>query len=286
MNQSERILIPLFERFIKDTYKGRRLKADGSRIKNQTVRNYEYILDYLKEFEVIEDKPIRIKTINGTNKRIFLAEKKYWKKFYLGFTNYLYTKKAFHDNYVGMVIKIIRIFFNYLNKDLGIRTGEFYKDFYVSREDVPIITLLPDQLQFLINDSEFDRQLTPALKKSKDIFVFGCTVALRVSDLFSIQFNDILSYGQAYYLPVKTIKTGTEVRIKLPEYAIRIAKKFRLASKKRNQLFPPIPRTRFNNHLKQIAELAGWTEEIGKFRNRRGKAFEEAFRRGSGRRRL
>lgn len=73
---------------------------------------------------------------------------------------------------------------------------------------MPIITLLPEQLQFLICNAEFGAKLPKTLQKAKDVFIFGCTVALRVSDLFSIKFNDIERVGNFYYLPAKTIKTN------------------------------------------------------------------------------
>ena len=153
---------------------------------------------------------------------------------------------------------------------MGITTGIFYKNFYVCREDVPIVTLLPEQLQFLMNNISFEEQLDKSLQKAKDIFVFGCTVALRASDLFAVRFTDIECMGTCYYLPVKTIKTGIVVRIKLPAYAMAIIEKFKTGSKGRKTIFPPIPRTRFNNQLKAIAELAGWTNDTGRQRTKRG----------------
>jgi integrase len=278
MTTKEYALLPLFEKFIQYSYKGKRLKPDGNRIKPQTVDNYQYVLRYLREYETEYGIELRIKVINSSNKRIFIAERNYWKKFYLQFTNFLYQRKNCYDNYVGTVIKTIRIFFNFLNKDIGISTGVFYKSFYVCREEVPIVTLLPGQLQFLINDAGFDEQLNRPLQKAKDIFVFGCTVALRVSDLFAIRFSDIERMGAHYYLPVKTIKTGTAVRIKLPAYAIAIIEKFSGTARGRKTIFPPIPRTRFNNQLKAIAELAGWVNDMGRLRTKRGVHFKNAGR--------
>ena len=276
MQTKEYTLLPLFEKFIQYSYKGKRLKPDGSRIKPQTVDNYQYVLRYLQEYEGEYSMILRIKVINGNNKRLFMAEHSYWKKFYLQFTGFLYQKKNCFDNYVGTVIKTIRIFFNFLNKDMGINTGVFYKNFYVCREEVPIVTLMPEQLQFLINDTGFDKQLSRSLQKAKDIFVFGCTVALRVSDLFAIKFTDIERMGPNYYLPVKTIKTGTAVRIKLPAYAIDIVEKFRNTARGRKAVFPPLPRTRFNNQLKAIAEMAGWISDMDRLRTKRGIYFKNA----------
>jgi len=270
MSTKEYALTPLFDKFLKYSYKGRRLKADGSKIKPQTIDNYVYVLRYLQEYEKEYNITLRIRVMNGYNKRTFIAERNYWKKFYNQFTDFLYTKKDCFDNYVGTVIKVIRIFFNFLNKEMSIQTGEFYKSFYICKEDVPIITLMPEQLQFLICDTAFEEKLSKSLQKAKDVFVFGCTVALRVSDLFAIKFTDIERVGDAYYLPVKTIKTSTAVRIKLPDYAIAIIKKFKAAARNRKTIFPPIPRTRFNNQIKDIAELAGWTNDTGRQRKKRG----------------
>jgi integrase len=273
MKLKEQPLLPLFEKFIQDSNKGRRLKADGNLIKPQTIRNYRFVLRYLQEYEQNFKIVLRVRIFTGSNKRIFLAEKKYWKTFYTNFTNFLYNNKKCFDNYVGTVIKIIKMFFNYMNKDLGIITGDFYKSFYVCREEIPIITLLPEQLQFLINNKAFSEGLSGPLQKSKDIFVFGCTVALRISDLFSIKFSDIEQLGQAYYLSVKTKKTGKMLRIKLPEYAIQIIEKFKKTANGRKTIFPPMAAARFNIHLKLMAESAGWSKELGKCRSKRGVAF-------------
>lgn len=274
MSNKEYLVVPLFQQFIKASYKGNRVKPDGSRIKKQTVDNYGYVLRYLQEFEIVQGEPVRIRVIKGENKRLFNSERNYWRKFYERFTHFLYHKKNCFDNYVGTVIKTIRIFFNWLNWEKGIKTGDFYKSFYVCYEEVPIITLMPEQLQFLINDSTFHDSLSGPLRKAKDVFVFGCTVALRVSDLFNIKFSDVEKIGPATYLPVKTIKTGAIVRIKLPAYAVEIVAQFRRQARNRKTIFPPIPRTRFNNQIKAIAAAAGWQQETGKQRTKRGIASE------------
>lgn len=270
MSSKEYPLLPLFEKFIRFSYSGNRLKPDGSRIKRQTVDNYVYVLRYLKEYECKHALVLRVRVMTGYNKRTHATERNYWKKFYKQFTDFLYVEKNCFDNYVGNVVKVLRIFFHFLNKDLLIPTGDYYKSFYVCKEEVPIVTLLPAQLQFLICDAAFEKSLSISLQKAKDIFVFGCTVGLRVSDLFSIKFNDVERVNQLVYLPVKTIKTGAQVRIKLPDYAVAIIDKFKRAAKGRKCIFPPIPRTRFNNQIKEIAALAGWTKDVGRQRTKRG----------------
>ncbi|HMJ46879.1 MAG TPA: tyrosine-type recombinase/integrase [Ferruginibacter sp.] len=277
MKTKEYYMTKLFDRFLKDSYKGKRLKANGNRIKHQTIRNYEYVLSYLVMFEQKQQAPIRIRVFKGNNKREFLTEKKYWAKFYQDFTSFLYKEKNCYDNYVGMITKTIRVFFGYLNRELGIVTGDFYKSFYVCQEEIPIITLMPEQLNFLINDNQFKHSLSRPLEKARNIFIFGCTVGLRISDLFVTKFSDIEYTGGCYYLPVKTIKTASRVRIKLPGYAMDIIREFRKSAKGRKTIFPPVPPTRFNNQIKSLAELAGWTHQISKTRNKRGRSEETLF---------
>lgn len=263
-------LCPLFQKFINDSYKGIRLKPDGSRIKKQTIKNYEYVLAYLQGYETLSGQTIRIRQLKGHNTKEFLHEKLYWKKFYQGFCQYLYSHRKCYDNYVGTVIKIIKAFFNYLNTELGLLAGNFYKSFHVYREDIPIITLLPEQLQFLINNRSFADSLSKPLTKALYIFIFGCTTGLRISDLFTICYTDITRTERGFYLPVCTKKTQTRVILKLPAYAMEIVEKFRAISRGRKTIFPPIPNTRFNNQVKTIAELAGWTTLLPKSRSRKG----------------
>ena len=270
MTTKEYALVPLFEKFIKYSYNGKRLKPDGNRIKPQTVDNYVYVLNYLREYQLQHDTVLRIKVIRSNNRRLLLAERNYWKKFYLQFTNYLYFKRNFYDNYVGTVIKIIRNFFSFVNTEFDIATGAYYKSFFVCKEEIPVITLMPRQLHFLITNKEFEESLSRPLKKAKDIFVIGCTIAFRVSDLFALRFTDIEQVEDHYYIQARTIKTGAIVRIKLPNYAVAIINKFQSKARKRQTIFPPVPLTRFNNQLKAIAGLAGWTNIVRKERSKRG----------------
>ena len=274
MQNKEWMLVPLFNQFIKESYSGKRTKPDGSRIKPQSVKNYEYVLKHLVNYQLKTGQEIRIRCFKGNNQRQFKTEKNYWRKFYEGFTHYLYKDKQCFDNYVGTVIKTIRIFFNWLVKEKGLAAGNFHKNFYIMKEDVPIVTLMPDQLDFLINNELFEQGLNKSLQKSKAIFVFGCTVALRKSDLFSIRFTDISQQAGAFYLAVKTIKTGSSIRLKLPAYVVQIVEDFKKTARKRKTIFPPIPPSRFNQQIKEIAALAGWTETLSKKRSRKGVQIE------------
>lgn len=258
-------LLPLFDKFICETQRGKRLQKNGSRIRQGTIDMYCIVRNQLNEFSNVKQYPLRIRIAPKLNSRELKSERLYWKRFYLRFTDHLYQRGNF-DNYLGAQIKIIRCFFNYLNRDKGIFAGDFHKNFYVRNEIIPIHVLSPEQLQFLIHDKEFEDSLPPFLQSTKDVFVFGCTVGLRFSDLMTITKKNIERIGNSVYLCVRSQKTSTDTRVKLPEYAVQILEKH----KRLKTLLPVLSDSRLNYNIKTLCESAGWTHEVDKTRERRG----------------
>ncbi len=270
MKNNEILVVPHFQQFITDSYKGKRLKPNGNKIKSQTIDNYYYPLQYLKEYELKYDVILRIKMLTGNNKKQILLERNYWKRFFQLFNQFLYTTKNCHDNYVGNITKMLKTYFNYLKKEKLYPIGDFYNQFPISKEDIPIITLLPEQLYFLIHDKKFEDSLPFHLVQTKDKFVFGCTVALRYSDIDALKFTDVDCMNNTFYLSTKAIKTDISMRIKLPDYLVDIINMNKQKASRRKTIFPSLSNSRFSINLKQLCELAGWTKEIGKIRNKRG----------------
>lgn len=200
------------------------------------------------------------------------TERNYWKKFYRAFTDYLYNEIKCFDNYAGSNVKNIRVFFNYLNKDLGLGIGEFHKLFYVRRESTPVLTLLPEELNFLISNKEFEASLSPFLQKAKDVFVFGCTVALRVSDLVGLSMANLRQANGQYYLVVRSVKTATDTLIKLPGYAVAIISKYSKSGSPK--LLPLFTESSLNDAIKALLAKAGFDYRVAKKRERRGKLIE------------
>jgi integrase len=247
----------------------KRIQKNGKKIKEGTIKNYYYLNRLLVNFQTAKKFIIRIRDTSRLTKREIIAEKNYWKKFYKKFTDYLYTDLGHYDNYVGSNIKMLRTFFNYLNDEKGLRVGMFHKCFYVRNEEIPIVVLSPEQLNFLIYDKSFEESLSIRLKRTKDIFVFGCTVGLRVSDLLNLDRSNLEVRDHcSYYLKVTSIKTQTFTRIKLPAYAIEIIQKYH--RKRHKTLLPVISNYNLNKNIKLLAEKAGWIDSVVKSRGRRG----------------
>ena len=257
----------LYQKLIFDTAKGKRLKKDGKRIKQSSVNGYIYIQKLLLEFTEQTQFELKVYIAGNLTPKETEQAKKYYKKFYKEFTDFLYNQKDLYDNYVCTVIKGIRTFFNYLNTELNINVGDFHKKFYTHNEEVPIVVLTPEQLNYLIHDKELNARLPEHLIKVKDVFIFGCTVALRFSDLMKLKQENILFYGNAYYLKVTSLKTTTNTTIKLPEYAVTILKSYH---KKQKTLLPPHSNAWLNKCLKELAKHLNFSEPMIKYRSKRG----------------
>jgi len=261
-------LITLYETFIEDCLKLKRVQANGKPLSAGTIANYGYTLKLLKGFCLKKDITLRIRTIQKLNTRELEREKNYWKKFYNYFSDYLYTTCKCFDNYVGQCFKNIKVFFGYLNKEKAIITGDFYKSFYVRKEEVAIYPLLPEELNFLIYDQRFEQSLSKRMREVKDFFVFGCTVALRFSDLNTLKKNNVRIVNQHHYLAVRSIKTSTDTLVKLPSYAVEIMERYKKEAKR---LLPQFNSSNLNIYIKELLALAGFTQGVLKTRERRGK---------------
>ncbi|MEP7375359.1 MAG: hypothetical protein ABI675_18305 [Chitinophagaceae bacterium] len=267
-------MISLFEIFIKDTAKGKRRKLNMQKIKPSSVENYRYTLKLLREYEVYTGKELLIKTNTGNNQRLVRQEKNYWDNFYRQFSRFLFYEKGYYDNYCGDVFKHIKCFFRYMKNEKFLPIPECYKRFYVRKEEIGIVTLLPERFCFLVMDQQFNERLNSMQRRYRDIFVFGCISALRYADLFNLRIRDVEKRGADYFLNYRSLKTDTHVKIKLPEFAISIFNKYSRRKKPHQKLFLYVSLNCFNIQIRRLGRLAGWTEPVAKFRRRDGEQTE------------
>lgn len=265
--QKEYDFFELYAKFLNATLKGKRKGKNGKPLKQSSAQNYIYLQKMLVNFCATTGFKLKIRSSTSHNKREFMAAKKYWQRFYRQFTIYLFQSCSYTDNYVSTSIRLLRAFFNWIKTETAINPGEYYKHFYANRDEIPIFTLSQSQLQFLIFDKEFESQLSNPLKRIKDIFVVGCTTALRYSDLIALRQSNLQVFNGAVFLKTSSAKTSYNTSIKLPQYCIDIIAKYKFRNK---QLLPVISLANFNVNLKKLFEKAGWTSEVEKVRTRKG----------------
>lgn len=260
--KKELALLPLFNQFIKDSKSGKRLKKNGEKITPGSINNYIAVYKNLEWFESDTGFKLRFCCMSKLNTRELVSEKNYWKNFYLKFTSYLY-KKGCHDNYVGSInIKIIRVFFNYLKNDKNFNTQDIQKTFYVRKEEVEVLALNPDQLKLLIYNKDLDEKLSDNQKTVKDIFIFGCCTGLRFSDIHALTNQNFELLSDQWYLKIRTKKTKTFCKIKLPDYAVDILIKYNKKKNVKEPLFKKFSLDFFNTSLRIIGEKADFTSTI------------------------
>jgi integrase len=226
----------------------------------------------LLQYEKAFNTQLRILLLHKSSLRILQQEKNYWNKFKQKFMSFLYKEKKYADNTVNNVFKIIKIFFNYLQIEKAYSIGNYHKQFRVSLQNTTPTVLQIEQLHFLISDNKFEENLNNHLKRVKDIFVFGCTVALRVSDLMKLQQKNITTHGEETYLSLFTQKTNALIQIPLPHYAVDIIKKYK--SKNGKYLLPRLSNTNLNIQIKKLIQKAGWDYSAVKVISKQGKLVE------------
>jgi integrase len=263
-------LRPLFNSFISDSVKRRRLTSSNTPVSASSISSYRIFARKLEEFELKTGNVVRIPIVRGRSQRSHIVRKKFWKQFYLRFTHFLYAK-GYINNYVGLLMKILKTFLNWLKNDRGFEIGDYYKQLYVPREEIPVIVLSADQLRSLIFDKELSKKLSKDLNLIRELMIFGCFTGLRYSDLTTLSARNIETLNGNRYLLKENLKTGAITRIKLTAQAMLILDRH---SQLKGQLLPYPNRTNFNKGLKRIGEIAGWTWEIGKQRMCHGKRVE------------
>lgn len=268
--KKEHNFLSLFEKFIQDSKNGKRLQPNGKRLAEGTVKNYQSTLRLLELFAEKHSLMLRIISWTRLTAREQERERNYWRKFYRNFSGYLYDTIGCYDNYAGMCFKNIKVFFNYLAKYKNLETGNVHRFFYVRKEEIAIYPLLPEELNHLIYNKELEKRLSPRLQQAKDFFVFGCTVALRFSDLVCLQKANLRVIGEECYLAVQSKKTGTQSLMKLPLYAVEILNKYK---RQRKQLLPLFNNSNLNEYIKLVLEEAGFIHPVSLSREQRGKRF-------------
>lgn len=263
-------IVPLLEQFIKESANGRRRKINGERIKASTIEVYRYSLRHLQAYEQCRRVVVELTVNIRNNHRLIIRERNYWKWFYQDFSDYLLYEKGFFDNFTGSIFKTLKTFFRYLQNEKYLLIQECYERFYVRKEDIRVIALLPEQYCFLILDQPFASTLTLAQRRCKDLFVFGCAAALRYSDLCSLRVRNVEDHGGQLYLHFISPKTGTPVQVKLPAFAADIYRRYARHKKPGSSLFPVIAAANFDKRLKAIGEKAGWIQPVAKERTKNG----------------
>lgn len=243
----------------------------GKKLRENSLIQYETTFVLMQEFEEISHEPIRIQLIHRASLRKLNTVRIYWERTHKRLLHFLYQQKKVHDNYAGCIMKVIKTFLRYLVIYRSLPVGNYYKLFRVPKDSFNPVIISPEQLKFLIADKEFEGSLSPVLRRTKDMFVFGCTVGLRYQDLINLKKMTLQGHDTEISLLLHTRKTGTEVSIPLPAYAVDVLNRLKKPGK---YLLPRVAGSNFNIQLKKLIRMAGWVNYHPKYRQQRGEKVE------------
>lgn len=201
------------------------------------IREYERTFFYLKEFSKKIGKALDFKDIDLD--------------FYYGFVEYLQSLNL-ATNTIGKKIQTLKIFLNAAT-DLGFNQYRHFKSsrFNAISEESESIYLNQEELKRIY---DLDLADNPRLDKVRDLFIVGCWTGVRFSDIPQITPDAI----KDNYISIKQSKTGGKVVIPVHDTVKAILDKY-------NGTLPPaITNQRFNEYLKEIAQLAELNDEVHK----------------------
>lgn len=170
--------------------------------------------------------------------------------YYLGFVDFL-TTKGYAPNTIGSRIKNLKVFMNEAY-ERGLHTNLDFKKkrFSKPKEETSAVYLNNEELLSIYN---CDFRRNNRLDKVRDLFLIGCFTGLRFSDLSKINIENISNDGT---ITIKTQKTGKTVVIPMHTIVKQIFQKYD------NELPKAPSNQKFNDYIKEVAEVAGIKEQI------------------------
>jgi len=220
--------------FIEDYIKESRGKIKmklGRPVSNRTIEYYQMTQDKIIAFQQKNGQRLKFNDINI--------------KFHQNFVNYLSTEQFLNPNTIGFYMSKLKLFLREAElKGLSVNPEYKSSDFYVPSNATKDIYLNEGEIQLIY---ELDLKNNERLENARDWLIIGVWTGLRVSDLLSLQKEDI----KKSLIHITNMKTGIPVIIPLHIQVKDVLEK-------RDGDFPrEISDQKFNDYIKTVCELAG-----------------------------
>lgn len=220
-----------WEQMIKDMRSGALLKKDGNRFSESSAKNYGSVLTKLQKYE-----------LSTGFKFTYQFNIEDYRKLLQWLIKCNYSRNSIAEIVARLSAFMQKMFDAKKHKNRIFDNPEFH---YSWEESDTIALTLPEL------ESLFNLQLTGAKERARDVFVFGCWVALRAEDLNRI--NEYKRVGDKF--EVLTSKTGEKVIIPVHWMADAIYTKY-------NGILPVYSTPEgLNYHLSDVCKTAGITEQ-------------------------
>ena len=250
-------------RFIVEATNGTRLtEEDSSRYRASTIKNYLSFEVQFHEFCGIyteknrkklekDKKPLRPKKA--------ISFKDITIDFYKDFVKF-FTAKNYSPNTIGRHVKHLKVIMR-LAEEEGLHTNVEYqrKSFKALTEKVENVYLTEAEIKKIY---ELDLSGLKNLEIIRDVFLCGCHTAQRYSDYSRISKDMIYEESGRKVIKLTQQKTGEQVIIPIKPELENILKKY-------DYTLPHTWEQKVNEHIKDIAKLAGIKEKVN-FEEKKG----------------
>ena len=169
------------------------------------------------------------------------------KKFMIDFINFLRLKHNMTDITLNRNIGYLKTFLKWCRYS-GIKLDETYNQVTVSTRDADHVHLSKEQVQILE-----DLSLNKTLNKYRELFLIGVYSGQRFSDYTVFKKSDV-------------VNGRIEKRAEKTDYKsyIPISKKLEKLLNKWEWRLPKVSNQKFNQNIKKVCKIAGFTDEITK----------------------
>jgi integrase len=242
--------LPFIETFIKNA-PARIIKGKNKVIAKGTIVKYNTTLHKLKEYEERFKTKLKFTDLDLT--------------FYDKFVNFLSQEQKINlgtiGNYIGTIKTIAR---DAKLKGLPVHPHIEHPNFFVPKITSDSIYLNDTEIDRISN---FDFKGVERLENTRDLFIIGLRTGLRISDFLRLEVANI----ENGYITIETQKTGQTVTIPLHHQVKTILEK-------RGGFPRAISDQKFNEHVKELCQVAKFTEKVqGSKMNKKTKRKEEGI---------
>ena len=223
----------VYDKFMTEKINDKTDKANST----STIKRYEYNKKLLQDFEESKDVKLNFNQID--------------KKFYNTFINYCTNTKNHSTNTLSRNIGLFKTFMNWAVLNRYTYKLDFQEFKNIKKEITDEVALSKEQVVEIFN---FDFSNNQRLERVRDLFVFGCFTGMRYSNYSKIKKNDIIDS----HIKVRDVKDNRkQLNIPLNDYSSYLLKKY-------DYRLPEISNQKFNEYIKEVIKIVGYTENIKK----------------------
>lgn len=222
--------------FITNVESGQKLTVDMRTYSHKTVQRFKASFALLEEFSKVCFRDVDFDTIDI--------------EFYKEFSSFMANEKNYRPATMGKHIRTLKTFLNEATEEGINKTLDYQKKSFkvVSKNDdeTANIALTEPELDEMFNLDLFDNQ---RLDRVRDLFLIGANTGLRFSDFTDIKPENIREDKDGAFLEIIQYKTKRTAIIPINETVKYILNKYN------NQLPEPISNQKFNEYIKEVANL-------------------------------